>query len=112
MCIFAAEKFKFRIMPTIYEYFGLVFKFYSLEHEPVHVHAEKAGRQTIFDIIIDNGKVIEVRERKSKGTPLTDKEKNEAREFVEKYAMNIIEKWINYFVMKKTVRRTVIKKKL
>lgn len=37
---------------------------------------------------------------------------NEAREFVEKYAMNIIEKWINYFVMKKTVRKTVIKKKL
>ncbi|MCQ2318776.1 MAG: DUF4160 domain-containing protein [Bacteroidales bacterium] len=99
-------------MPTIYEYFGFVFKFYSLEHEPIHVHAEKAGRQTVFDIIIENGKVVEVRERKGKSPQLTDREKNEAREFVEKYAMNIIEKWINFFVLKKSVRRTVIKKKL
>ena len=99
-------------MPTIYEYFGFVFKFYSLEHEPIHVHAEKAGRQTVFDIIIENGKVVEVRERKGKSPQLTDREKNEAREFVEKYAMNIIEKWINFFVLKKSVRRTVVKKKL
>ena len=25
-------------MPAIYEYFGLLFMFYSNEHDPVHVH--------------------------------------------------------------------------
>ncbi|MCQ2314460.1 MAG: DUF4160 domain-containing protein [Bacteroidales bacterium] len=99
-------------MPTIYEYFGFVFKFYSLEHEPIHIHAVKAGRQTIFDIIIEDGKLKDVRKRDGEGMPLTDKEEKVAREFVEKYAMNITEKWINYFIMKKNVRRTIIKKKI
>ncbi|MDE6341047.1 MAG: DUF4160 domain-containing protein, partial [Muribaculaceae bacterium] len=25
-------------MPKIFEYFGLIFYFYSNEHEPIHVH--------------------------------------------------------------------------
>lgn len=29
-----------RFMPTIYEYFGIVFKFFSDEHEPIHVHVQ------------------------------------------------------------------------
>ena len=27
-------------MPKIYEYFGLIFYFYSNEHEPIHVHVK------------------------------------------------------------------------
>jgi len=27
-------------MPKLYEYFGLVFLFYSKEHEPIHVHGK------------------------------------------------------------------------
>lgn len=28
-------------MPKIFEYFGFIFLFYSNEHDPVHVHANK-----------------------------------------------------------------------
>ncbi|MGM9778134.1 MAG: DUF4160 domain-containing protein, partial [Prevotella sp.] len=28
-------------MPKIFEYFGLIFLFYSNEHEPIHVHVMK-----------------------------------------------------------------------
>ncbi len=37
-----------KVMPKIYEYFGLVILFYSNEHEPVHVHCkyqEKESRE-------------------------------------------------------------------
>ena len=99
-------------MPTIYEYFGIIFKFYSSEHEPVHVHVMHDGGEAVFEIIMENGKLSEIRQRSQKGKPLSEKDVKTARAFVEKYAYHIIEKWINFFVYKKTVRRTVITKKL
>ncbi len=36
-------------MPEIYEYFGLVFYFFSNEHDPIHVHVKKGDKETIFD---------------------------------------------------------------
>ena len=41
-------------MPEIYEYFGLVFYFFSNEHDPIHVHVKKGDRETIFELIIYN----------------------------------------------------------
>jgi hypothetical protein len=32
-----------RLMPKIFEYFGIVILFYSNEHEPVHVHGKYQG---------------------------------------------------------------------
>ena len=34
-------------MPKIYEYFGFIFLFYSNEHEPIHVHANKDGHEAL-----------------------------------------------------------------
>lgn len=39
-------------MPKIYEYLGLIFYFYSNEHEPIHVHVTIAERETIFEIVL------------------------------------------------------------
>ena len=35
-------------MPKIFEYFGLIFFFYSNEHEPIHVHVMKNGQETVI----------------------------------------------------------------
>jgi len=37
-------------MPTLLTIFGLRFFFYSLEHEPVHIHVENADGQAKFEI--------------------------------------------------------------
>lgn len=99
-------------MPTIFEYFGFIFKFYSNEHEPIHVHVIKSGCEIIFEIIMDNGNVKEIRQRRGTLPPLSEKDTKIAYQFVEKYASNIVNKWINYFVLRKTIRKTVIRKKL
>ena len=52
-------------MPKIFEYFGFIFYFYSNEHEPIHVI--HGGKESIFDLIIMDGKLIEFREREKKG---------------------------------------------
>lgn len=99
-------------MPTIYEYFGIVFKFFSDEHEPIHVHVQHNGGEAVFELILENGKLSEIRQRKQKGPALSEKDLKTAREFVEKYAHNIVEKWVNFFVYRKRIRVTKITKKL
>ncbi len=100
-------------MPKIFEYFGFIFYFFSNEHEPIHVHVTKGGRETIFELIMENGQLMEIRQRAKTGAePLANKEIETAEKFIRKYARNIIEKWIRFFVWKQQVRSTNIKTKL
>jgi len=43
---------------------------------------------------------------------LSEKDAKTAETFIRKYETNIIEKWINFFVLRKRVRCTIIKKKI
>lgn len=100
-------------MPKIYEYLGFIFFFYSNEHEPIHVHVIKSGRQTVFELILSGGDLVEIRRRKESGySLLDDKDSILAEEFIRAYYKNIIEKWMNFFVLKKRVRCTLITKKI
>lgn len=100
-------------MPKIFEYFGFIFYFFSNEHEPIHVHVIHGSNESIFDLIILNGELIEIRVRERKGVnSLPDKDKHTAEKFIRKYYRNIIEKWIKFFVLKQSIRSTSIKKKL
>lgn len=100
-------------MPKIFEYFGFIFLFYSNEHEPIHVHVNKEGHEIIFELILDNGKLINIRRRSSnKMPPLNEKDAKTAEAFINRYYKNIIEKWVNFFIYKKKVRATKITKKI
>lgn len=37
-------------MPTIFRVFGYIFKFYSNEHEPIHIHVIKGGSKAKYTI--------------------------------------------------------------
>lgn len=71
-------------MPKIFEYFGFVFFFYSNEHEPIHVHVIRGERQSIFELILEDGVVVSL----------------------------FIQKWVDYFIMKKKIDCTEIKIRL
>ncbi len=100
-------------MPKIFEYFGFVFFFYSNEHEPIHVHVMHDNCGMVFDLIIENGELAEIRQRAAHNMDaLSTKDVKTALAFIQKYHKSIISKWINFFVLKKIVRCTNIKKKL
>ncbi len=100
-------------MPKIYEYFGFIFYFYSNEHEPIHVHAIHGDKESVFDLIMQDGKLIKINIRKRKGIDmLVDKDINIAETFIRRYHKEIIEKWVTFFVMKQNVKCTVITKKI
>jgi len=100
-------------MPQIYDYLGFVFRFYSDEHYPIHVHVEKGEYESIYDLIIVNGLLVELKHRKKKGIdaiPEIDRKKIE--KFIQTYYKDIVEKWTNYFVLNIPVKNTIITKKL
>lgn len=99
-------------MPKIYEYFGFIFFFYSNEHEPIHVHVIKGENDAVFEILLKDGKLENVVYRDGKRVPMSDKDLKTARNFVIAYYKNIVDKWIKFFVLKKSVRSTKITKKI
>ena len=80
---------------------------------PIHVHVQHDHKESVFDIIMEDGKVKEVCIREKKGVPsLSSKDQRVAEQFVREYANNIIDKWTNFFIKKKRVVCTTIKKRL
>ena len=54
-----------------------------------------------------------LKKRKSKSKPqLTAKEEKEVITFINEYYKKIIDKWINFFVLKKVIKVTKISEKL
>ena len=100
-------------MPKLYEYFGLIIMFYANEHEPVHVHGKCQGREARGEIILLDGKVIELRFTGSTGRPpLTPAEMQYFRELVTARAEEIVGKWIDFFVLHKPVQAERITRRL
>lgn len=100
-------------MPKIYEYFGFVFFFYSNEHEPIHVHVVQGEYQSVFELILQDGQLIGLNRRDAKGfSRLPDKCIKVAEEFIRVYYSEIVKKWVDYFVLKKTIKCTEIKTRL
>jgi hypothetical protein len=91
-------------MPKLYEYFGLIVMFYSNEHEPVHVHGKCQGRESRAEIIMVAGTVEEIRYTDVAGrAPLDQNEQRFFQEIVTSKANEIVAKWIDYFVLHKSI---------
>lgn len=98
-------------MPKLYEYLGIILFFYSNEHEPIHIHGKHAGRESKAEIHLFNGKVHKI-VLKDKGIGLEPTKRKEFEEFVNVYANEIVEKWVDYFVKKKSIVPKLITQKV
>ena len=100
-------------MPKLYEYFGLIVMFYSNEHEPVHVHGKFQGRESRAEIILLNGAVQEILFSGVAGrAPLDTNELRFFQEIVTVKADEIVAKWIDFFVLHKSIRSERITRRL
>jgi hypothetical protein len=100
-------------MPKILEYFGMIFYFYSNEHLPIHIHVSCNEYESVFEIFFEDGALREVRLRKSSGhQPLPTAQLKEAQRVVEHYAQEIVNKWTDFFVLKKKVTSLKITRRL
>ena len=100
-------------MPKLYEYFGIIVLFYSNEHEPIHVHGKCQGRESKAELVVVNGKVLEILYSSVKGKrPLSGTELRDFQAITEHYAQEIVEKWIDYFVLHKPVQAERITRRI
>ncbi len=90
-------------MPKLYEYLGLIVLFYANEHEPIHVHAKCQGRESKAELVLVDGRLEEILLKDVRGkSPLSAVELGNFRELVEHYADDIVQKWIDFFVLHKS----------
>lgn len=100
-------------MPKLYEYFGIIVLFYSNEHEPIHIHGKCQGRESRAELVLDNGKVIQVIYSSIRGRQsLNKKELKDFQVLVEHYAEEIVQKWIDYFVLHKPIEAKKITRRI
>jgi len=100
-------------MPAIYEYFGLLFLFYSNEHNPVHVHVRLGEYENAYELIVSGGQLIALRKRKIKGkNQLPNNKSKQAEKLIAKYASEILQKWFDYFILNKEIDFEKISNKL
>jgi hypothetical protein len=100
-------------MPKLYEYLGIVVLFYSNEHEPVHVHGRRQGRESKAEIIIENGRVVRIEISSVRGRrPLSAPDLKHFQTLVEHFADEIVQKWIDYFVLHKPIKVQTIAHRL
>lgn len=100
-------------MPKLYDYFGLIVMFYANEHEPVHVHGKSQGRESRAEIILINGVIAEIRYTGIIGrTPLNIQELRFFQEIVTVKADEIVSKWIDFFVLHKSITPERITRRL
>ncbi len=100
-------------MPKIYEYLGLIIMFYSNEHEPIHVHGLQGEFESKAEFYIKNGEITEIKIKTVKGIkPLKGKNLKNLKDFLEVYANQIVQKWVDFFVYHRDVEFERITKKL
>ena len=100
-------------MPKLYEYFGLIVIFYANEHEPVHVHGKCQGRECRAEIIVVDGRVVEIQFSPETGkSPLSNTEMKHFQELVHFKAREIVDKWIDFFILNKSIKPERITRKI
>ena len=100
-------------MPKLFEYLGIIIYFYSNEHKPIHVHAEKDGKECKAKFTIINGEISEIKICNVIGKkPLKNIDLKNFKIFLENYSNIIIEKWIDYFIYNKEIKCKKITKRL
>jgi hypothetical protein len=100
-------------MPKLYEYLGLDVFFYSNEHQPVHVHGQCQGREGRAELQIVQGRVVSIDFMPQPGRPpLKTAEMRLFRALVEAKSDEIVQKWVDYFVLHKSVSTEKITKPL
>ena len=98
-------------MPKIFEYLGIIIRFYSDEHEPIHIHATYNEHVVKVSFFLRDGKIYRVTYSGIAGKFPVSK-LNELKEFIAVYKDEIVKAWDSYFIWKTKVNFVRITKKI
>ena len=91
-------------MPKLYRYSGIVIHFYSNEHYPIHVHGTYNEFESKIELVVKDGKIVKYVVKKVKNRRHLPKSKLKIFEkLTKKLGDEIIQSWINFFVLRKPI---------
>ncbi|MFY8000689.1 MAG: DUF4160 domain-containing protein [Candidatus Kapaibacteriota bacterium] len=99
-------------MPILYEYHGIIVKFFSNDHHPIHVHGQYQEFESKAEIVFDNGIAHITIKNVSGKKPLPNAQLHDFKILVEKYANEIADSWADFFIRgiktpMKSIKRTI-----
>ncbi len=100
-------------MPKLYVYMGLVVFFYANDHEPIHVHGLYQGRECKAEFTVRDGRVVRIVFLPVvKMPPLKPAEMANFKKLVRARSAEIVQKWIDYFVLHRNITPETITRRL
>lgn len=89
-------------MPKIFEYLGIIIRFYSNEHEPIHIHAIYGKSIMKVSFYIKNGEISKVTYQ-DVTNDFPPSQKKKLKSFIIVYKLEIVKLWDRYFIWKEKV---------
>jgi len=87
--------------------------FYSNEHEPIHVHARKGEFESKVELVVRAGTIAEIIISNVGGRePISGADLGRLKEFIVEYANEIVQRWVDYFVLHKDIEFRRITKRI
>ncbi|MCU0425173.1 MAG: DUF4160 domain-containing protein [Candidatus Kapabacteria bacterium] len=100
-------------MPVLYRYLGIEVLFFSNDHLPIHVHGVYQDCESKAEIFMRDGKVHEIIFTEIKNAKsLPTQQQRDFESLVRVKADEIVQRWIEYFVLQKKISSTTITRRI
>lgn len=90
--------------PTAFTFSGIKVYIYPDDHLPVHIHAIYAEYETVYELIIDSGKLINIDIRPGYTNPLPPVQHKKVIKFLKKHFKTVIAQWTELVIFKKQIK--------
>ena len=101
-------------MPTIFEYMGIILKFFSKEHLPIHVHAyygKDYGMRVEFTL--RGNEIVKKDYSVLKGYKhFPPAQSKDLKDLINKYEKEITKDWVNFAVKYMKIKKKTIRTKI
>jgi Zn/Cd-binding protein ZinT len=89
--------------PIAFKFTGIDVSIYYNDYNPIHIHAYYGEFESIYEIHIDNGKLVDVVVR-NKTNALPPKQDKKVKKFIRKNYKLIVERWTEVVILKKQIK--------
>lgn len=104
--------------PTAFSFQGIKIVIYEEDHNPIHIHAKYQDFESVYELIIDNAKLVEInlaeldeatllnidmRTEANHNKALPPAQHKKVIKFLKKHWKEVVEKWVIVVVMKKRI---------
>lgn len=95
--------------PNAFSFNGIKIMIYYEDHLPIHIHAKYGEFETVYELTLENGKLVNVTEREANNsTMLPEAQNKRVRKFLKKHYKKVVEKWTDIVIYQKPIKLTRI----